>query len=89
MVVDLMDASGTLMGRVSTETPPEQLSSSRAVWDPHAQVREMVGSNPIVLVGTKMDLLPAGTHPKVRQWQTAKALQSVSMVHASMHAGCC
>ena len=24
----------------------------------------MVGKNPIVLVGTKMDLLPDGTHPK-------------------------
>lgn len=36
LLVDLLDASGTLMGRV----------------------RDMVGRNPIVLVGTKMDLLP-------------------------------
>lgn len=28
------------------------------------QVRDMVGGNPIVLVGTKMDLLPEGAAPK-------------------------
>ncbi len=31
-----------------------------------AQVRDMVGRNPIILIGTKMDLLPEGAHPKVR-----------------------
>ena len=30
------------------------------------KVRDMVGSNPIVLVGTKMDLLPEAAHPRVR-----------------------
>ncbi|KIY95277.1 Putative nitric oxide synthase [Monoraphidium neglectum] len=42
LLVDLLDASGTLMSKV----------------------RDMVGSNPIVLVGTKMDLLPEGSSPK-------------------------
>jgi nitric-oxide synthase len=38
------------------------------------QVRDMVGSNPIVLVGTKMDLLPAGSRPKdVADWLTESA----------------
>jgi len=47
MVVDLTDASGTLMGKV----------------------RDMVGPNPIILVGTKMDLLPGKAHPRdVAEW---------------------
>jgi hypothetical protein len=34
----------------------------------------MVGSNPIVLVGTKMDLLPAGARPKdVAEWLAESA----------------
>lgn len=43
-------------------------------WSPSSlllpvQVRDMVGRNPIILVGTKMDLLPEGCHPKeVAEW---------------------
>jgi hypothetical protein len=34
----------------------------------------MVGNNPIVLVGTKMDLLPAGAAPRdVAEWLTEAA----------------
>jgi hypothetical protein len=34
----------------------------------------MVGNNPIVLVGTKMDLLPAGARPKdVADWLAESA----------------
>ena len=40
----------------------------------------MVGKNPIVLVGTKLDLLPEGTHPKdVAEWLTEAV--SVGMAH--------
>ena len=46
----------------------------------------MVGKNPIVLVGTKLDLLPEGTHPR----DVAGALKSVlywlEMYPLSMHA---
>ena len=36
-----------------------------------SKVRDVVGKNPIVLVGTKLDLLPEGTHPKdVAEWLT-------------------
>eukprot|EP00983_Pelagomonas_calceolata_P011200 360216-Pelagomonas_calceolata.AAC.4 len=31
-------------------------------------VRDMVGPNPIILVGTKMDLLPGKAHPRVCGW---------------------
>jgi hypothetical protein len=38
------------------------------------QVRDMVGNNPIVLIGTKMDLLPVGTSAKeVASWLTEAA----------------
>eukprot|EP00798_Chlamydomonas_sp_ICE-L_P007381 gene7381-505_t len=54
MVVDLLDASGSLMPRV----------------------RDMVGKNPIVLVGTKMDLLPDGFHPRdMTEWLTESAMR--------------
>jgi nitric-oxide synthase len=46
----------------------------------------MVGNNPIVLVGTKMDLLPVGCSPKeVANWLTEaaerKRLQVVGRTH--------
>ncbi|KAF5835958.1 hypothetical protein DUNSADRAFT_6623, partial [Dunaliella salina] len=54
MIVDLTDASGTLMGKV----------------------RDMVGPNPIILVGTKMDLLPDQAHPRdVAEWLTEAAVR--------------
>ncbi|KAI8474444.1 MAG: hypothetical protein J3K34DRAFT_518182 [Monoraphidium minutum] len=70
LLVDLLDASGTLM----------------------AKVRDMVGSNPIVLVGTKMDLLPDGASPKeVVQWlldaAAAKRLNVASAHLVSSHTG--
>lgn len=52
----------------------------------------MVGRNPIVLVGTKMDLLPAGSHPKpVADWlleaALRKRLNAVSVHLVSSHTG--
>lgn len=47
----------------------------------HVQVRDMVGNNPIVLVGTKMDLLPQGASPKeVAAWLTEAAGRKRLMV---------
>jgi nitric-oxide synthase len=38
------------------------------------QVRDIVGKNPLILVGTKMDLLPEGFHPRdVAEWLTEAA----------------
>lgn len=70
LLVDLLDVSGTLMGKV----------------------RDMVGGNPIVLVGTKMDLLPQGAAPKeVSQWlvdlAAAKRLNVTSCHLVSSHTG--
>ena len=52
----------------------------------------MVGRNPIVLVGTKMDLLPEGCHPRdVAGWLLAaaerKRLNVVSTHLVSSHSG--
>lgn len=50
-----------------------------------AQVRDLVGNNPIILVGTKMDLLPAGCHPKaVAEWLAESAIRKRLQV-ASCH----
>eukprot|EP00879_Flechtneria_rotunda_P017821 GHRR01018680.1.p1 GENE.GHRR01018680.1~~GHRR01018680.1.p1 ORF type:complete len:565 (+),score=194.15 GHRR01018680.1:1522-3216(+) len=70
LLVDLLDASGTLMSKV----------------------RDMVGNNPIVLIGTKMDLLPAGCNPKqVATWLAEaagrKRLQVASAHLVSSHTG--
>ncbi|KAF6256744.1 hypothetical protein COO60DRAFT_85689 [Scenedesmus sp. NREL 46B-D3] len=70
LLVDLLDASGSLMGKV----------------------RDMVGNNPIVLVGTKMDLLPGGCKPKdVADWLAESAarrrLQVTSAHLVSSHTG--
>lgn len=47
MLVDLLDASGSFLGRV----------------------RELIGNNPVMLVGTKADLLPKGTELlDVEEW---------------------
>uniref|UniRef100_A0A061RY59 Nitric-oxide synthase, plant n=1 Tax=Tetraselmis sp. GSL018 TaxID=582737 RepID=A0A061RY59_9CHLO len=47
MLVDLLDASGSFLGRV----------------------RNLVGKNPVMLIGTKVDLLPKGTAPEdVEGW---------------------
>jgi len=47
LLVDLLDASGSMLGRV----------------------RDLVGGNPIIVVGTKVDLLPSGTNPdEVEEW---------------------
>ena len=46
---------------------PSMLPSFASCCNVHSrcpQVRDMVGKNAIVLVGTKLDLLPEGTHPK-------------------------
>ncbi|GAX85282.1 hypothetical protein CEUSTIGMA_g12700.t1 [Chlamydomonas eustigma] len=52
MLIDLLDASGSLM----------------------TKVRDIVGKNPLILVGTKMDLLPEGYRPKdVAEWLTEAA----------------
>ena len=52
----------------------------------------MVGNNPIILVGTKMDLLPAGCHLKeVAEWLSESAarkrLQVASCHLVSSHTG--
>ena len=52
----------------------------------------MVGKNPIVLVGTKLDLRPEGAHPKdVAEWlmesATRKRLNVVSCHLVSSHSG--
>ena len=52
LLVDLLDASGSFLGRV----------------------RDLVGGNPIILVGTKADLLPAGADPAaVADWLAGAA----------------
>ncbi|KAL6757450.1 hypothetical protein V8C86DRAFT_1669624 [Haematococcus lacustris] len=56
------------------------------------KVRDMVGRNPIVLVGTKMDLLPEGTHPRdVADWLMEAALRKrlnvISCHLVSSHSG--
>jgi hypothetical protein len=60
---------------------------------PPGQVRDMVGANPIVLVGTKMDLLPPGCAPKdVAAWLTDAAARRRLQVRARARAGstpCC
>ncbi|GFR50774.1 hypothetical protein Agub_g13039 [Astrephomene gubernaculifera] len=70
LLVDLLDMSGSLPGRV----------------------REVVGRNPIVLVGTKMDLLPERCRPReVAEWlgeaAAAKRLSVVSVHLVSSHTG--
>ena len=72
LLVDLLDASGSILGRV----------------------REFVGANPIMLVGTKADLLPAGTDlAAVSDWLFAAAefkrlsASSVHLVSARTGAG--
>ncbi|CAG9465946.1 unnamed protein product [Pedinophyceae sp. YPF-701] len=62
MVVDLLDAQGSFMGKV----------------------RDLVGPNPLLLVGTKADLLPRGTDLReVSEWlldlAEAKGLQVVGV----------
>jgi hypothetical protein len=53
-----------------------------------AQVRDMVGNNPIVLVGTKMDLLPVGCSPKdVAAWLTEAAARRRLMVSVCVGGG--
>lgn len=52
----------------------------------------MVGKNPMILVGTKMDLLPDGCHPRdVAEWlmdsATRKRLNVVSVHLVSSHTG--
>jgi hypothetical protein len=52
----------------------------------------MVGKNPIVLVGTKMDLLPPGARPKqVADWLMEAALRkrlNITSTHlVSSHTG--
>jgi hypothetical protein len=55
----------------------------------HTQVRDMVGNNPIVLVGTKMDLLPPGCSPKeVADWLTEAAGRRRLQVWARVWHGC-
>ncbi len=51
----------------------------------------MVGNNPIVLVGTKMDLLPGGTSPKdVASWLTeAAARKRLAVRRVQNQAGVC
>jgi nitric-oxide synthase len=50
------------------------------------RVRELVGRNPIILVGTKADLLPAGTNFQlVEEWlQAAAAFKRISVVSVHM-----
>eukprot|EP00887_Chlorella_sp_A99_P005985 scaffold27.g5985.t1 len=59
LLVDLLDASGSLLGRV----------------------RELAGGNPILLVGTKADLLPAGADlAAVIDWlASAAALKKINV----------
>jgi nitric-oxide synthase len=57
-----------------------------------SKVRDVVGRNPLVLVGTKMDLLPAGCRPKdVVAWlheaAARKHLNVVSAHLVSSHTG--
>ncbi len=57
-----------------------------------AQVRDIIGRNPLVLVGTKMDLLPEGCKPKdVAEWLADAAarrhLNVVSTHLVSSHTG--
>ncbi|MEW5318490.1 MAG: hypothetical protein WDW38_009708 [Sanguina aurantia] len=57
-----------------------------------AKVRDIVGSNPIILVGTKMDLLPTGCLPKdVAEWLSdsaaRKKMNLVSVHLVSSHSG--
>ncbi|KAL4421002.1 hypothetical protein ABPG77_008839 [Micractinium sp. CCAP 211/92] len=60
LLVDLLDASGSIMGRV----------------------RDLVGNNPIMLIGTKVDLLPPGINPaEVAEWlKAAAAFKRISAV---------
>ncbi len=46
----------------------------------------MVGRNPIVLVGTKMDLLPDGTHPRVRSAVPYACAVRAATWHCRMYA---
>ena len=63
LLVDLLDASGSLLGRV----------------------RDLVGGNPIIVIGTKVDLLPAGTDPdQVEEW-LQRALEFKRIVAESVH----
>jgi nitric-oxide synthase len=57
-----------------------------------SKVRDIVGKNPVVLVGTKMDMLPAGCRPKeVVDWlheaADRKHLNVVSAHLVSSHTG--
>jgi nitric-oxide synthase len=56
------------------------------------RVRDMVGRNPVVLIGTKLDLLPAGTRPRrVAEWladSAARRRLTVAATHViSAHTG--
>jgi nitric-oxide synthase len=63
LLVDLLDASGSMLGRV----------------------RDLVGGNPIIVVGTKVDLLPSGTNPDdVEEW-LQRALEFKRIATDSVH----
>jgi nitric-oxide synthase len=63
LLVDLLDASGSMLGRV----------------------RDLVGGNPIIVVGTKIDLLPLGTNPdEVEEW-LQRALEFKRIATDSVH----
>ncbi len=63
LLVDLLDASGSMLGRV----------------------RDLVGGNPIIVVGTKVDLLPSGTNPDdVQEW-LQRALEFKRIATDSVH----
>jgi nitric-oxide synthase, plant len=63
LLVDLLDASGSMLGRV----------------------RDLVGGNPIIVVGTKVDLLPSGTIPdEVQEW-LQRALDFKRIATDSVH----
>lgn len=63
LLVDLLDASGSMLGRV----------------------RDLVGGNPIIVIGTKVDLLPSGTDPdEVEEW-LQRALEFKRIATDSVH----
>lgn len=64
LLVDLLDASGSFLGRL----------------------RDLTGRNPIVLVGTKVDLLPKGAVLEdVRRWLESMALaKQLNVIHTCL-----
>ncbi|GIL77961.1 hypothetical protein Vretimale_6458 [Volvox reticuliferus] len=105
---DSSDASTSLLGKVlvSPEQLRGQLKTlalraavvvllvdlTDAYGSLMARVRDMVGRNPIVMVGTKMDLLPEGCRPgDVADWLSgaaaSKKLNLVSVHLVSSHTG--